>query len=170
MRRTPHEIAYSTSYRRIVPIESRKEIDMSDPLKVSAENVAAVNESDWERLRATYADDVVLQAPGEASLDGADAAVDYVRVWARAFPDMRQTVVNQLVAGDWVVSEFSVAGTHTGTLASPDGDIPPTNRKATGRGVQLQRIEDGKIAEERVYFDQLEILTQLGLVPEPATA
>ena len=27
-----------------------------------------------------------------------------------------------------------------------------------------------KIAEEQVYFDQLEILTQLGLVPEPATA
>jgi steroid delta-isomerase-like uncharacterized protein len=143
---------------------------MSDPRRVTAENVAAVNESDWERLRATYADDVVLQAPGEGGLDGAEAAVDYVRVWARAFPDMRQTVVNQLVAGEWVVSEFSVAGTHTGTLPSPEGDIPPTNRRATARGVQLQRIENGLIAEEHVYFDQLEILTQLGLVPEPAAA
>jgi hypothetical protein len=34
----------------------------------------------------------------------------------------------------------------------------------------IQRIENGKIVEERLYFDQLEILTQLGLVPEPATA
>ena len=141
---------------------------MSDPLNVTAENVAAVNESDWARLRATYADDVVLQAPGEASLEGAEAAVEYVKVWARAFPDMRQTIRSQLVAGDWVVSEFSVTGTHTGALASPDGEIPPTNRTATGRGVQLQRIENGRIVEERVYFDQLEILTQLGLVPEPA--
>jgi hypothetical protein len=34
----------------------------------------------------------------------------------------------------------------------------------------IQRIENGKIAEERLHFDQLEILTQLGLVPEPAAA
>jgi len=68
------------------------------------------------------------------------------------------------------VSEFRVTGTHTGVLASPEGDIAPTNRRATARGVQLQRIAEGKIAEEHVYFDQLEILAQLGLVPESARA
>jgi hypothetical protein len=31
-------------------------------------------------------------------------------------------------------------------------------------------VQDGKIAEEHIYFDQLEILSQLGLVPEAATA
>jgi predicted ester cyclase len=142
---------------------------MTDPRKVAAENVAAVNAGDWASLAATYAPNAVGEAP-DSRLEGADAIVGYVQVWARAFPDMRQTVVNELVAGDWIVSEFSVSGTHTGTLAAPDGDIPPTNRRATGRGVQIQRIADGKIAEEHVYFDQLEILTQLGLVPEPATA
>ena len=142
---------------------------MADPRQIAAENVDAVNANDAERLRATYAPDAVAVAP-DARLEGADAIVDYVMVWAHAFPDMRQTVVNELVAGDWVVSEFTVTGTHTGTLASPDGDIPATNRRATGRGVQLQRVENGRIAEEHVYFDQLEILAQLGLVPEPATA
>jgi steroid delta-isomerase-like uncharacterized protein len=142
---------------------------MADPRQVTAENVAAVNAQDAERLRATYADDVAAEAP-DARLEGADAIVEYVMTWARAFPDMQQTVTNELVAGDWVITEFQVTGTHTGTLASPDGDIPPTNRTATGRGVQLQRVENGKIAEEHVYFDQLEILAQLGLVPEPATA
>jgi steroid delta-isomerase-like uncharacterized protein len=142
---------------------------MADPRKVAAENVAAVNANDAERLRATYATDAVAIAP-DARLEGADAIVDYVMVWAHAFPDMRQTVENELVAGDWVVSEFTVEGTHTGTLASPDGDIPATNRRATARGVQIQRVQDGKIAEEHIYFDQLEILSQLGLVPEAATA
>ena len=50
------------------------------------------------------------------------------------------------------------------------GNIPPTNRTVTARGAQLQRIENGAIAEEHVHFDQLGILMQLGLVPEPATA
>lgn len=58
----------------------------------------------------------------------------------------------------------------SGTLITPDGDIPPTNRTASARGVQIQRIANDKIAEEHVCFDQLELLTQLGLLPEPANA
>ena len=91
-------------------------------------------------------------------------------LWVRAFPDARQTIVNEIAAGDWVVQEFTFEGTHTGTLEAPEGEISPTNRPVKGRGVQLQRIADGAIAEERVYFDQVELLTQLGLMPEPATA
>jgi predicted ester cyclase len=143
---------------------------MTDPQQVAAENVAALNAHDEARLRATYADDAVMKAPGPARLEGGDAATEYVMVWLRAFPDARQSVENKLVAGDWVVQEFTFTGTHTGTLASPDGDIPPTHRSATGHGVQIQRIAGDRIAEERVYFDQVEILTQLGLLPEPTTA
>ena len=143
---------------------------MSDALKVAQENVAALNANDERRLRATYADDAVGEAPGSARLEGGDAIAGYALVWMHAFPDARQTILNELVAGDWVVQEFSFSGTHTGTLASPDGDIPPTNRSVTGRGVQIQRIDSSKIVEEHVYFDQVEILEQLGLMPEPATA
>lgn len=143
---------------------------MSDALKVARENVAALNANDERRLRATYADDAVGEAPGSARLEGGDAVTAYAMVWIHAFPDARQTILNELVAGDWVVQEFAFSGTHTGTLASPDGDIPPTNRSATGRGVQIQRIQNGEIVEEHVYFDQVEILEQLGLMPEPATA
>ena len=38
----------------------------------------------------------------------------------------------------------------------------------TSRG-GIPLIEDGKITEPRLYFDQLEMLTQLGLMPAPAT-
>jgi hypothetical protein len=36
-----------------------------------------------------------------------------------------------------------------------------------GKGVQLLRIENGKIAEARIYFDLLDQMTQLGLIPTP---
>jgi len=143
---------------------------MADTKQVAAENVAALNANDEQRLRATYADDAVLEAPGSARLEGGDQATEYAMVWVRAFPDARQTISNQIVAGDWVVQEFTFSGSHTGTLSSADGDIPATGRSVTGRGVQIQRIADGRIAEEHVYFDQVELLRQLGLMPEPATA
>ena len=143
---------------------------MADPRQVARESVEALNANDEARLRATYADDAVLEAPGGLRFDSGDEATAYAMVWVRAFPDARQTIVNELVAGDWVVQEFTFAGTHTGTLEGPDGDVPPTNRQVTGHGVQIQRIAAGKIAEEHIYFDQVELLTQLGLMPEPAAA
>ena len=60
-------------------------------------------------------------------------------------------------------------GTNTGPLESPAGTIQPTNKRVVGKGVQILRIEDGKITEARIYFDQFEQMTQLGLIPVPAT-
>lgn len=134
---------------------------------VAAENLAAVEARDRDRLRATYAEGAVLEAPG-AHFEGSDQIAEYVMTWLRAFPDGRQTVTNQLVAGDWVVQEFTFTGTHTGTLVSPDGEIPATGRALSGQAVSIFRVAGGQIVEERLYFDQVDFLTQLGVLPEPA--
>jgi hypothetical protein len=36
------------------------------------------------------------------------------------------------------------------------------------RYVSVQQVKEGKIASEHLYFDQLELLTQLGALPAPA--
>ena len=87
-----------------------------------------------------------------------------------AFPDARVTIDNELEAGDWVVQEFTFEGTHEGTLSAPTGDIPATGRRLRGRGVQILRVEGGAVVDTRLYFDQVEVMTQLGLMPEPAAA
>ncbi len=89
--------------------------------------------------------------------------------WLNAFPDARLIVGNELTAGNWVVQEFMFERTHEGTLSTA-GDIPATNRRLSGRGVQILRVEGDAIADTRLYFDQVQIMTQLGLMPEPATA
>jgi limonene-1,2-epoxide hydrolase len=38
-----------------------------------------------------------------------------------------------------------------------------------GKGVQILKVENGKITEARIYFDLLDQMTQLGLIPTPAT-
>jgi predicted ester cyclase len=66
------------------------------------------------------------------------------------------------------VQRFTFNGTHQDTLSGPGGDIPATNRPLSGRGLQMFRVRDGKIVEEHLHFDQVQMLTQLGLMPEAA--
>jgi predicted ester cyclase len=90
--------------------------------------------------------------------------------WLRAFPDARLTVTNELADGDWVAQEFTFEGTHEDTLSSPSGDIPATHKRLDGRGVQIFKVEGEVVTDTRLYFDQVEVMTQLGLMPEPASA
>jgi predicted ester cyclase len=143
---------------------------MADAQRVGADFVEAFNAHDEDRIRALNAENISFEAPGDAHLEGREAATEYAMAWLRAFPDARLTVHNELVAGDWVVQEFSFEGTHEAALASPTGDIAATHRKLTGRGVQIFRVEDGVVTDTRLYFDQVQVLTQLGLMPQPAAA
>lgn len=143
---------------------------MASAREVGAAAVEAFNAHDEGRLQELYAEEVVFEAPGDVRLEGREAAVGYAMAWLRAFPDARITVHNDLEAGDWVIHEFTFEGTHEETLVGPAGEIPATNRHLVGRGVELLRIEDGKVVQDRLYFDQVQVLTQLGLMPEAATA
>jgi predicted ester cyclase len=52
-------------------------------------------------------------------------------------------------------------------LRTPLGEIPPTGKSFRFSGVAVDRIVEGKIAEEWVYFNVPDILQPLGfrLVP-----
>jgi steroid delta-isomerase-like uncharacterized protein len=143
---------------------------MADTREVGAKWVDAFNAHDEAAIREQNADDIVLEAPGDVRLEGNEASTGYAMGWLNAFPDARLRVESAFVDGDTVVQEFTFEGTHDNTLSGPAGDIPATNRRLTGRGVQILRVEDGTVAEARLYYDQVQVLTQLGLMPEPATA
>jgi predicted ester cyclase len=144
---------------------------MASAQEVGAQFVEAFNAHDEERIRELSAENEVFEGPG-VQLEGRDATTAYAMSWLHAFEDGRLEVHNELVVGDWVVQEFVFAGTHTGTLSGPAGDIPATNRQLRGHGTQILRVENGVVVDTRLYFDQVDVMTQLGLMPEaaPATA
>jgi predicted ester cyclase len=143
---------------------------MSEASRLLDEFIAAFNSHDPARIREGYRADARFLGP-DVELEGADAATEYAMTFIRAFPDVRIEATNVIEGGDWIVGEFTYEGTHTAPLATPDGgEIPPTNRRATGRGVDILRLEGGKVVEEHLYFDQLALMAQLGLIPEEATA
>jgi predicted ester cyclase len=143
---------------------------MADARQVGADFVAAFNDHDESRIRELNGENAVLEAPGDVHVEGREAATRYAMAWLNAFPDARLTVTNELVSGDWVTQEFTFEGTHEAPLSGPAGEVPATNRRLNGRGVQIFRVENDTVVDTRLYFDQVQILTQLGLMPEPAPA
>ena len=143
---------------------------MADLQSWGDEWLAAFNAHDEARIAALSAEHGRIVAPGDVELDGRAAVTGYAMAWLSAFPDATVTATNQVTADPWVVQEFVFEGTHTATLQTPAGEIPPTGRRLTGRGAQVVRVENGGAVETQLYFDQVQVMTQLGLMPEPATA
>jgi predicted ester cyclase len=82
-----------------------------------------------------------------------------------AFPDLKHQILTTVQPGDAVAAEARFTATHTGPLASPNGDIPPTGKPVTLDYVDVARFADGRITSEHIYFDQVAFLSQLGLLP-----
>jgi len=131
--------------------------------------VAAFNAHDERALLALHADDIKFNAPGGFKATNAKEATAFAMTWLKAFPDGKMKVRSEITSGPWVVQEILMEGTHTAPLESPAGPVAPTYKKVVGYGVQILRVENGKIAEARIYFDQLDQMRQLGLIPTPTT-
>jgi steroid delta-isomerase-like uncharacterized protein len=144
-------------------------LPMADAMKVANDWLEAFNAHDADGMRSVTAADAVLEAPGRIHVEGRDDVVEYALSWLGAFSDAEMAVDHQLAADGWVVQRFTFEGTHTDTLAGPLGEIEATDRHLAGRGAQFMRVDDGRIAETHLYFDQIEVLMQLGLLAEPAT-
>jgi predicted ester cyclase len=58
-----------------------------------------------------------------------------------------------------------MSGTHTGPMAG----MPATGKEFTIVNIVIQRVQDGRVAETWVSWDNVAMLSQLGLFPPPAT-
>ena len=127
----------------------------------------AFNMQDWDRFLNLHAESIVVNSPDLSEpIKGREALREYVKGYFMAFPDMSTKRERMFGQGNWVVSEEIAAGTNTGPMTSPTGEeIPPTNKLMRMNQAVLFQVENGLIQEVHLYFDQLGILTQLGLAP-----
>ena len=76
-------------------------------------------------------------------------------------------MTNQIAQGDHVTSEVVYKATHTGRLVSPTGTIPATNKPVVLKTMLISSLRDGLIQRERTYFDQTDLMRQLGITAQP---
>ena len=88
---------------------------------------------------------------------------DFLAARRAAFPDRRFAVEDMIAEGDKVSARFTMRGTHNGELRG----IAPSGREVTMSGIDIIRLKEGKMVEDRVEVDQLGMMQQLGVIPSP---
>ena len=139
---------------------------MSDARNVLEQAIELWNANDREGWAALYTADVTYEGPGGTRISGLeDLKEQYYDALLTAAPDRGSSDVELFADGDVVVEQARYTGTHTGTWRSPDGaEVPATGRKLDFAFAAVFHVEEGKISSIRLYYDQLEVFTQLGLI------
>jgi steroid delta-isomerase-like uncharacterized protein len=130
------------------------------------EHMDSENVHDFDTTIGTFAHPRYEIVPTDEVYDGESEVRRYFAETRAAFPDQRNELIALHHAEDAVIVEFDLLGTHLGPLRG----IPATGRSFRTRMTAFFIFAGERIACERVYFDQLSILRQLGLVPgQPET-
>ena len=114
------------------------------------------------------AEDLEIVDPGMGKVYGRERFREYLQTFKRAMPDARAIVEQVVESGDAVAVEGRFTGTHTGPLATDDGEVEPTGAAVDLRFADISRVRDRKIVAYHTYYDQLALLTQLGLMNNSA--
>ena len=130
--------------------------------------VELYNSGDLDGVMDLYAEDSSQQMP-DGRYEGRSTIRDRLAQELNAFSDLSHRVVSYVEEGDAFADEWVFVGTHTGPLVLPDGtEVPPTGKRVEVRGMELVAMRDGKIVVDNMYYDNLAVAGQLGLVPEVA--
>lgn len=95
------------------------------------------------------------------SVPGIQGINDVVTACRTAFEHLNVTVEDMVAEGNKVTARFTARGIHKGQFM----DLPPTGKPITMTGIEIFRIENGKIAELWGEANLLGMLQQLGIVP-----
>ncbi len=134
--------------------------------------VEAFNRDDPAGFAALYAEDAVVYDPQYPQpLIGREAIEQDAVDVRRSMPDARFTLRTVLQLGESAAVEYDLGGTHSGPLALPDGELEATGLHVDLPGGVFARFDSqGRVAEERRYYDLAGMFNQLGILQVSAEA
>ncbi len=122
-----------------------------------------VSNGDFSVLEKLVHPTYVFRSPGQ-EVQGLEGLRGVIGAHRAAFPDLKMTVEDLVVAGEKAVVSFTLTGTHEGDFMG----VAATGKQVEVSGMVLSRLEHGRIVEEWEVLDQLTMLQQLGVVSLPA--
>lgn len=139
----------------------KKDTTVEDNIKFYSQTwEAVINEGRINLLDTAFSKNIVLHT-SPTEIKGIDSAKKYYANYVTGFSN-RQFIVKDIFGqGDQLVKYWEFKGTHTGDFFG----IKATGKTVDVIGATITRIVNGKIVEERDFFDNLEFFQQLGLIP-----
>lgn len=127
----------------------------------------ACNDHDVDAIGRLCDPRIVAERPGHHPAHGVDAYLAWWREDFVAFPDLTVAADLVLAQGETVFTECRVSGTNTGPIARCAAGVVPvvTGLHFEVRVSSVEEWRDGRLVASRIYWDHLELLRQLGLLP-----
>ncbi len=114
------------------------------------------NEGSYDAWNDAVAADYTAEVNGHA-IPNRDVGLGFVKTFRGAFPDLRYTVDEAIVAGDKVTTRWTATGTHEGEFFGN----PATGKGITMLGITVFQVEGGKITKLWNVWDLAGLLGQL---------
>jgi len=128
---------------------------------------AALASGDFEGFKAVLAPNYVRHCqampPAFQELEGTEEFLAFIQDFRTAVPEYEDTITQMIAQGDKVAYVSTLKGVQTG----PMGDLPAMGKEFTLANIIIQRLEDGKVAETWISWDNVAFLSQLGHFPQP---
>jgi len=125
--------------------------------------VAEGDRLDMEKFVSCFSDDgYMTDIPAGVTLRG-QAIGDYIGALASAFPNVHRELFRMHVAGNVIVVELAIRGTHEGELTLPSGTFAPTGRMIDVPCCDVFHLEDSKVTSFHCYNAASVMQQQLGL-------
>jgi steroid delta-isomerase-like uncharacterized protein len=111
------------------------------------------------------APDYINHSPGmPGQPEGPEGIKAVVSMFRAGMPDLGVVIEDVIAGGDKVVMRYRIQGTHKGELFG----VPPTGRWVSIESITVERVSGGKIREHWRVTDTLDMMQQLGAIPEHA--
>ena len=108
----------------------------------------------------------VTHVPTMTGGNGREAVRQFYGTWFIGHwpDDTVVTPVSRTIGDDQLVDEVMISFTHDCEMPAILPGVKPTGRKVTIPFVVVVGFEGGKVAFERIYWDQASLLVQIGLI------
>jgi steroid delta-isomerase-like uncharacterized protein len=136
-------------------------------MRIVREATEALNRHDLNAYDRLMSDSLQTEAAGAPGKMNKQQNHMYVQQFVQAFPDLHFDIEDLFGQGDHVALTWMVKGTHKNPLATPTGaSIPATNRTFSIPGSTIFEVRNNSITHQKIYWDMVTLLTQLGVVTE----
>ena len=136
------------------------DVTSTEATKALVRRAIAYNHGVAEEPAEIFAPDFVAYMPGHPPMDLAGLGQFINRV-ADGMPGFRYQIDDQIAQGDTVFNRITSRGVHTAELAG----VPATGRPIELRIINLFKVKDGRVVEQRAKIDMLGLLQQIGAIP-----
>jgi steroid delta-isomerase-like uncharacterized protein len=118
------------------------------------------NKGNLDLLDTLLAPAYINHTPSAPTIPGPEGLKPIVRAIRKAFPDLHYEIGLVIATPEYVTMRVTMTGTQTDSLFG----IPPTGKAIRVMQINIEKIENGRIAEHWRVTDELSMMKQIGVV------